>query len=250
MGEIHIMEKITLAELAESFGGKYDTLYKKARRKFPAETFHRDYILSAEQIRQLSASGGKRGRKPGGNKLAEKQIRTEFIRVQPENNLNVSGNSGYSGYSEKEPEPEQQVAKPANWQRYILIGLLIAPTVASVENMYHVTRSLAGTAHSAILLTVVLSISALGFVVASRRSVLVMALALLLIGFESFCNLTRVYGGLLNVGTPNYGLPVQFLGLVMDIFGTGTHQTAVFLAAFTAFFIAAVQYAAVYELKK
>lgn len=242
------MEKISIAELARTYGRKADTLYRKAGKEWPerkpwsiysevTETEGRILlgdIPNPNAIRRKSLA-----RKPSEGKPAQ------VVRVQPENIQNVSGNSGYS-----EKEPEQQVAKQANWQRYILIGLLIAPTVASVENMYHVTRSLAGTAHSAVLLTIVLSISALGFVVASKRSTLVMALALLLIGFESFCNLTRVYGGLLNVGTPNYGLPVRFLGLVTDIFGTGTHQTAVFLAAFTAFFIAAVQYAAVYELKK
>ena len=49
-----IMEHITLAELAETSGGKYDTIYRKARRKFPEMEWSANSILSAEHIAVLS----------------------------------------------------------------------------------------------------------------------------------------------------------------------------------------------------
>jgi hypothetical protein len=127
--------------------------------------------------------------------------------------------------------------------------LLIGPIIASWHNMYLITHDLSGTPYDALALTAVLSASAIGFVWYGSRSWYIMAISALLIAYESFCNLTRIYGGLMGSGT-HTGNPTRFVGLVTDIFGTGTHQTAIFLGAFTAFFIAAVQYAAVFELNK
>lgn len=150
------------------------------------------------------------------------------------------------------PKPVE-VPRPAPrraWtvRQYILLLLLLAPTSASVGNMYRITAHIAGNSTDAGLLTSVLACSAIGFVIAGIRSMWAISLAVLLIAFESFCNLTRIYGGLMGVGQT--GNPTRFLGLVTDIFGSGTHQTAIALGAFTAFFIAAVQYAAIFELNK
>lgn len=49
------MEKIlTLAELADKSGGNYDTLYRKARRKFPEIQWTKESVVSADQIAVLS----------------------------------------------------------------------------------------------------------------------------------------------------------------------------------------------------
>jgi len=48
------MENITLAELAEMSGGKYDTFYRKAKRKFPETEWSAAVTLSAEHIAVLS----------------------------------------------------------------------------------------------------------------------------------------------------------------------------------------------------
>jgi hypothetical protein len=58
--------------------------------------------------------------------------------------------------------------------------------------------------------------------------------------------MTRIHAGLY---TEN-GNCTRFLGQFTDTFNSGTHESAFFLSAFTAFFIAAVQYAAVFELNK
>ena len=62
MGDIHGMKHgITLAELAEKSGGKYDTFYRKAKREFPAEIWTADSVLLPEHIAVL------RPRKSGGS---------------------------------------------------------------------------------------------------------------------------------------------------------------------------------------
>lgn len=217
----------TLAEVARKRKVKYNTLWKKAKRKFPSEVWAEDSAVLPEHMAALFPE-----------KSATKKT---IIRIPAHISVN------------QPPAPvDDATMKPARanfaWRTPLLIGLMIAPTAASVENMYSVTFSLSASAHSAIFLTAVLSVSALGFVVAGVRNWYTVGLAALLIAYESFCNLTRIYGGLM--GNGHTGNPTRFLGTVTDIFGTGTHGTAIFLGAFTAFFIAAVQYAAVFELNK
>lgn len=216
----------TLAEVARKRKVKYNTLWKKAKRKFPSEVWAEDSAVLPEHLAALFPE-----------KSATKKT---IIRIPQPIHVHQPAPA-----VENTPAPGR--AKFA-WRTPLLVGLMIAPTAASVENMYSVTFSLSASAHSAIFLTAVLSVSALGFVVAGVRNWYTVGLAALLIAYESFCNLTRIYGGLMGNGST--GNPTRFLGTVTDIFNTGTHGTAIFLGAFTAFFIAAVQYAAVFELNK
>jgi hypothetical protein len=77
--------------------------------------------------------------------------------------------------------------------------------------------------------------------------VLIIALGL----FEGFCNVTRIYGGLTNFDTPGaMGWPTRFLGLVTDIFGSGTLETAKALSVLLSGLILWLFYTAVFGLKK
>lgn len=50
MGNVHgILDGITLEQLAEISGVKYDTLWRKARRIFPAEVWVKSSVVTAEQ---------------------------------------------------------------------------------------------------------------------------------------------------------------------------------------------------------
>lgn len=216
---------ITLAELAEQSGGKYDTIYRKAKRYFPEFEWSKDAPLSADQIAALS-DGNKPERRPPTKR--EKSVSSNTVHAKP-------------GHKAK------PVVRPKN-KAWVPYALLIAPTVASVHNMFIVTRDLSGNWFDAVALTIVLSVSALGFVWYGARTWYTISLALLLIGYEAFCNLTRIYGGLMGVGST--WNPTRFMGLVTDIFGSGTHYTAIVLGGITALFLAAVQYAAVIELNK
>ena len=232
MGMEHGFGK-TITELAESSGRKPDTLYRKFRGAFPAEKWSVSSIPTGTQIREVLGDAPA----PAKSRAPRK---AKGVKVAP-----VVDAPGTEGQSATEEKPAKTTW---GWQEYILCALLIAPTVASVRNMYNVTYNLSEHATDAALLTVVLSVSALGFVVAGVRRWYGIALAVLLIAFESFCNLTRVYGGLMGVGKS--GNPTRFLGLVTDIFGSGSHYTAIVLGAAVALFLACVQYAAVFELNR
>src|SRR5574343_1004292 len=124
-----IMENITLAELAEQSGGNYDTLYRKAKRTFPGETWSKDSALSAEHIAALS---GKKIKSPKREKPA--------------------------ATPRPAPLPVDK-SKPAKRREYGLVALMLTATAASVQNMYRVTAELSEANMSAVLLTVVLSAS-------------------------------------------------------------------------------------------
>ena len=224
---------ITAKDIAKKQGVDIATIRLRWNANFAKGTFDSNRELSPEQVEVLSRS--KRAKRDAKPRETKQIIRTE----------STIGVNQPAPAVENTPTPG--LAK-FDWRAPLLIALMIAPTAASVENMYSVTFSLSASAHSAVFLTAVLSVSALGFVVAGVRNWYTVGLAALLIAYESFCNLTRIYGGLM--GNGHTGNPTRFLGTVTDIFNTGTHGTAIFLGAFTAFFIAAVQYAAVFELNR
>lgn len=242
MGQIHeIGKRMNITELAEAYGRKPDTLWRKAKKELPHPSGGKWSLYSElTEDEQRILLGNASAPRPAISAPAKPAPPKQIIRTDSTIPVHQPAPA-----VENTPAPGR--AKIA-WRTPLLIGLMVAPTAASVENMYSVTFSLSASAHSAIFLTAVLSVSALGFVVAGVRNWYTVGLAALLIAYESFCNLTRIYGGLM--GNGHTGNPTRFLGTVTDIFGTGTHGTAIFLGAFTAFFIAAVQYAAVFELNK
>ena len=233
-------EKITITEVAQTYGRKADTLWRKAKRTWPERAWSKHSVVTEEEGRILL-----------GDWPAPKSVERKKRPAKPAEQKTIIRTPAQHTVNQPAPAPE---ATPTpgrakfGWRGWLLVALMIAPTAASVENMYSVTFSLSASAHSAVFLTAVLSVSALGFVIAGVRNWYTVGLAALLIAYESFCNLTRIYGGLM--GNGHTGNPTRFLGTVTDIFGTGTHGTAIFLGAFTAFFIATVQYAAVFELNK
>lgn len=132
--------------------------------------------------------------------------------------------------------------------RTVLLGLLlIAPTVASVQNMAHVSEEIMGDAVGAISLTVVLSLTSLGFILAKVKRWYTYVLTFALIAFEAFANLTRIFAGLMDGG--KYGTS-EFLGRVCEVFESGSHYTAITIGTFTALLLAATQYATIYEINK
>lgn len=237
MGDIHTMtEMLTITEVAETYGRKPDTLWRKAKRTWPDRKWSIYSAVTEMEGRILLGDEKPAPSKPRKSKATPKSV------LPPEHTGSVENHE----INQQGPKAEQS----PRYRRALLVALLIAPTVASVRNMFNVTAHLSESLIDAGLLTAVLSLSALGFIAAGVRRGWSLPLAILLIAFESFCNLVSIYGGLLSVGTKQYGVPTRFLGLVTDVFNSGTHGTALFLACVTAFFIAAVQYAAVFELNK
>lgn len=233
---------LTVGQLTEQLQISPDRMRKRIVRAsekrpdlFTEKSASSNRVLSEEQAAILS---GKQSKKTPDNVRKPKQENQNTLTHQPSEQA-----------AEVAPPARQKTAVPKkNGRAWVLYFLLAAPTVASIHNMFAVTNDLSGNVFDAVALTVVLSVSALGFVWYGIREWHTIALALLLIAYEAFCNLARIYGGLMGIGTT--GNPTRFMGLVTDIFGSGTHQTAIILGGITALFLAAVQYAAIISINK
>jgi len=214
---------MTILQIAESTGKRPEAIYMKLRRTFPGVSFSKSSELDSAHLAALQTD--KRG---GANKPANAPVRAPKIQVYAD------------------VLPKQPVSAPK--KRTAILGLLLAaPTAASVTNIYTVALAITQEEGTAVLYTIVLACSALGFTIANFRSWLTFSLSALLIAFESFCNLSRLYHGLMGGVSGN---PTRFLGTVTEIFNSGSHGTALIIAGFSALMLAAVQYAAIFELQK
>lgn len=138
-------------------------------------------------------------------------------------------------------QDQEAPQKPAQKTWMLFIPLVLA-TVASVANMYLICLHMAdGDRFSAWVMTGVFSGSALCFILSGAVGSLSKMAMWLLIAFESGCNVTGVYHGLLG----RTGVPTRFLGMVTDILETGTHYTAVGLGVVMALIISIVQIASI-----
>ena len=127
----------------------------------------------------------------------------------------------------------------------ILIFTVAAPTIASVHNMYRVSDTIMGNTIDALALTVVLSCTGLAMVYTGIRNWPGILLTSLVILYESFANTVRIYQGMWQNGNPS-----RFLGSVCDIFGSGSHYTAISLGVLIASIVALTQYIVFFQLKR
>lgn len=229
MGDI--MPTITARQLADQLGVHPHAMEKRVRRKYPQLSPAMSAPLSAEHIAELS-----KGR---GTKSAT-TVR-KFRTVAP-----VTEKASATETCEtREISAIGEGFKSVKKRQIALISLMIAPTLASVSNMYHVTNELTD-ALGAVCLTVLLSTSAVGFTLSGAKHRLAIAVTVATVLYEAFCNLVRIYGGLMQGQNGN---PTKFLGLVTDILPTGSHASAVILGVITAGLISGVQYAAIFEMQ-
>jgi len=206
--------------------------------------------VSNDQARMLKSRYNKANNPGKPTPQKAKAASEDWKKANPalidEYHLHVEPKRERQTVSEK-PKPKQAVATSRNYRSVALVALLIAPTLASVQNAYRTSIELMGDVFGAVCMTVVLSLTALGLVFSGARSWTTMLLAIILIGYESFCNLTRIYSCLMIGG--KWGTS-EFLGRVCDIFNSGSHYTAVCLGGLTALLLAAVQYVSLFELNK
>lgn len=240
------MENMTIAEVAETYQAKADTLYRKAGRIWSGRKWSIHSVVTEEEARILLGDLDLPAPRPI-KEYASAANRGEKMAV-PDQHLKPGAE--VSGGKVPAPKPKGAPASPRKWAAsdLVLVGLLASAVLASVRNLYHVTWNLSEQHADAALLTAVLCLSAPGFIIAGvgRQPVLVLALAIM--AFEAFCNLAVIYGGLMGVGKS--GNPTRFLGLVCDIFGSGSHWTALALGGVSAGILAAVQFTAIFQLKK
>lgn len=130
----------------------------------------------------------------------------------------------------------------------ILYCIFGAATVASAENMYYTISQFAADTLSAIALTAVFAMSAIGITAAGMQHRNTGWLIGALVAFEAFCNGINIYGGLYDFAT-NAG--TAFLMRVQSLLWfMSAKDCATIIALFAAGCIAWVQYTAIREIRQ
>lgn len=215
-------QRTTAGQIADNLGIKPDTMSRTVRRKL-GTGIGLNSPLSAEQVSVL---------------LGKKTVSHEADKIEPK----------------APPVPKMEIKMPTKkqvarwpWRSISFITLMLVPTAASMQNMHDITYQIGHSEIKAILLTIMLSFSALVFTALGVRGWHTMILTGFLIIYEAFCNTAAIYDGLMGGISGN---PTRFCGVVTDIFNCGSYGAALTLGAFTGLVIAAVQFTALYHLKK
>jgi len=216
---------MTAKHIAENEGRGIDAIRKRWNTSFPGISFSADAELSPEMITAISKE-----RAVSAEKTVSEEKIVKLSIQQP-----------------AVPKVVPSVKLKKDSQPLILYGLMAAPAIASIQNMHSVTGDLTGL-YSGIMLTAIFSLAPFAFIVVGLRGWFVKSLTLLMIAYECFCNVMRIYGGLTRFGIDGY--PTRFLGLVTDFCDSGTYATARFLSVFMALIAAGVFYAAYLQLNK
>ena len=222
----------TLREWADSTGKNADSVTRTYRRR-TGNSVSVNTILSASEWADIT---GGQVSSPVSVSASKPSKREKRVSLNPQGSGNVP--------AVREP----QSAKRQSLRAWLLYTLMVVPAAASLQNMHRVTLDIAGHEFAAVLLTGLFSASPFLFVLAGLKNRLTVWLVAVLVLYEAFCNFTRIYGGLTGFGLR--GMPTRFLGLVTDVFNSGTHQTAVVLAVIMSLLAASVFYAAYNELRK
>jgi len=127
-----------------------------------------------------------------------------------------------------------------------LVGLLVSPTIASVRNLYAVCLSVMGEVIGAAALTIVICVTGGALTYIGIKNKLSWLLVGAVLAFETLANVTIIYDGLMG----GVGNPTRFLGVVTNIFNTGTHGTAIALGVSAALLLVGAQFASLTELNK
>lgn len=234
----------TLAEWADIAGKDIASVLKQARRKRRQAT--RTDILTMSEWAELYPD--KNTDKSNGQVAQTKQT-LSAQRVSTRHFSDVSASpAAPKGAVVRNDVPPPPLSKPNKFRRWILYCLMAIPALASIQNIHGVTFDITGHLFGSVLLTGLFSAAPFLFVLAGVKNAATRILVALMVIYEAFCNLTRIYGGLTGFGKG--GFPTRFLGLVTDIFNTGTHQTAIFLAVVMSIIAACTFYAAFFELGK
>ena len=134
----------------------------------------------------------------------------------------------------------------------LLILAILLPTAASLKNMYLTTVQISED-HTAVFYTGLIATTPLILTITGISRWWAALVTVVLIAAEVFCNMTRIYYGLMygsNISPHTTPSPVRFLGTVTEIFNTGSAGTAIAIGFFAGLMIAAVQFTALFSLKK
>jgi hypothetical protein len=135
-----------------------------------------------------------------------------------------------------------------------LLTAFLAPTLASVSTTFMVSHAMSGNGITGAAITIVASATSLLFLWAGVRSYGSIAVVLLTLGFEGFCNAVSVFKWLMAdlayYLNETLGKPSEFLDMVSNFTNSDHKDVATGMAILVAVMICAAQVSALYELKK
>ena len=250
------IEKITALQWADINGVKYDTLYTNLHeKKRGSMSFGKSTILTPETVAVFEA--WKSGAKTADKKTPVAKSRTitaapvldldlSVIKTTDKDDKDKTKGTDKENVKTKDEQQKIKDKKKKDRDATILYCLAIAPTIASVRNIWIVCMSVMGEWIGATALTAVLCSTGIALTYIGVRSRFSVVLVIAVMAFETLANVTTIFAGLFDAN----GLPLKFLGTVTDIFGSGTHGAAIFLAVFAALLLVCTQLAAIFELQK
>jgi hypothetical protein len=250
----------TIAEKCGNDAAAIEAMRKRWSR-YIGTAFDRNRVATEAEMSALYPVGNARTKKPPKeNKaviLPDAKTETETpqpdILPQPETAPETEKPKDITPGVKAETKPETEIKAEAKRKRTagqtgILYVCMLVPAIASVQNMWAVTSDISGHISMSVLLTSLFSAFPFAMTLAGVSTKAGRALVGVMIVYEAFCNFMRIYGGLTGFGKDGY--PTRFLGIVTEVFNTGTYPTAIVLAFIMAALCAGVFYVSFNELKK
>lgn len=202
-----------------SVGRKYVRRYERPfdRHSIPTQTEYSDIF----------------GETKTPTKTKQKTISVpETVFIQPQIIEIVPAETVSEDTDKKEDTPTTKPKERTGWQTLGLILLMLLPVFGSFQNIYVVTGHLMDTWVASMTFTILFSVAPFVLTwVGVGRVVRFLVVPVLMI-WEGFCNLTRIYAGLINFDQNAF--PNRFLQLTCDIFDSGTKGTALALSGIMA----------------
>lgn len=240
----------TIAQMCADAGLPPDNVRVTWNRAKSSGTVSRPYsqgnVPTVEEVQAVAPLRKMIGQAKNKHKAAPKKTALPIERVKA-----VHGESGVRRNEDEgaHPAPPAVVAptvvvaaaKPDSLAEWPTWCIMLGATAVTVQSMLLVTGKIFDDDFNSLTFTGLLSAIPIFISFQKKVDIHARAIVWVLIGFELFCNTTRLYAGLLNFNTPSVkGEPTEFLAMVMEMLGTGKAATAFVLSFALAVIAAAI----------
>ena len=165
------------------------------------------------------------GDKKARTRTAKKTISVpEIVSIRPQIFEIVPAEIEDKETSKDTDTSKTETPKRTIWKTIGLWFLMLAPVFWSFQNVNTVTGHLLDTQTASLTFTVLFSVAPFVLAWVGVGGLVKYFIVPVLMLFEGFCNVTRIYAGLINFDQNAF--PNRFLQLVSDIFDSGTKGTA------------------------
>jgi len=234
--------ELTQSEYAESIGVTWGNAKVLLARAGMSAAKHAP--LTPETQKAISGGFKKSANKTGNTATKQPAIKRP-VSVAP---VTVTSKTVTATPKQETKKREQETPKTeTNKTHGVILFLLVAiPTVASGNNVFRICMAIMSEPVGGVTLAAVICGAAISLTYIGVKTRFATGLIVAVLLFETLANVTVIYDGLMG-GLKN---PTRFLGVVTDIFGTGTHGTAIFLGVFAAGLLVGLQFASLFEIQK